>query len=99
MLATKTMEAAMKRTFKQPKRSNRGYALLITIVFIGIALLLLGSMMNWTNSSAIQAERNNLFNMSTAAAEADTEFVIAQMTRDFFYQSLQPAINYKTLYI
>jgi hypothetical protein len=84
---------------KQFKRSNRGYALLITIVFVGIALLLLGSVMNWTNSSAIQAERNNLFNMSTAAAEADTERVIAQMTRDFFNQSLQPTNNYITLYI
>jgi hypothetical protein len=84
---------------KQFKRSNRGYALLITIVFVGIALFLLGSVMNWTNSSAIQTERNNLFNMSTAAAEADTELVIAQMTHDFFNQSLQPVINYRVLYI
>jgi hypothetical protein len=89
----------MKKRLKQPKRSDRGYALLITIVFVGIALLLLGSVMNWTNSSAIQTERNNLFNMSTAAAEADTEFVIAQMTRDFFNQSLQPTNYYIPLYI
>jgi hypothetical protein len=68
-------------------------------VFVGIALFLLGSVMNWTNSSAIQTERNNLFNMSTAAAEADTELVIAQMTHDFFNQSLQPVINYRVLYI
>lgn len=88
----------MKRTFKQSKRSNRGYALLITIVFIGIALLLLGSMMDWTNSSAKQTERNNLFSMSTAAAEAATERVIAQMSRDFFNQSLQPAIYYTPYY-
>lgn len=89
----------MKKMLKQFKRSNRGYALLITIVFVGIALFLLGSVMNWTNSSAIQTERNNLFNMSTAAAEADTELVIAQMTHDFFNQSLQPVINYRVLYI
>jgi hypothetical protein len=98
MLATKTTEAAMKRTFKQTQRSNRGYALLITIVFIGIALLLLGSMMDWTNSSAKQTERNNLFNMSTAAAEAATERVIAQMAGDFSYQSLQPATSYTPYY-
>jgi len=88
----------MKKTFKQSKQSNRGYALLITIIFIGIALLLLGSMMDWTNSSAKQTERNNLFSMSTAAAEAATERVIAQMSRDFFNQSLQPAIYYTPYY-
>ncbi len=89
----------MKKTFKQFKQSNRGYALLITIIFVGIALLLLGSVMNWTNTTAKQTELNNLFNVSTAAAEADTELVIAQMTRDFFNQSLQPVINYTVLYI
>ena len=89
----------MKKTLKQFKRSNRGYALLITIVFIGIALLLLGSMMDWTNSSAKQTERNNLFNMSMAAAEADTERVIAQMSHDFLQSSLQLPPNYTPIYI
>lgn len=89
----------MKKTLKQSKRSNPGYALLITMVFIGIALLLLGSVMDWTNSSAKQTERNNLFNMSTAAAEADTERVIAQMSRDFWKQALSVNSNYYLIYI
>jgi hypothetical protein len=89
----------VKKTFKQFKRSNGGYALLITIIFVGLALLLLGSVMNWTNTTAKQTELNNLFNVSTAAAEADTELVIAQMTRDFFNQSLQPTNIYIPLYI
>jgi hypothetical protein len=84
----------MKRTRKPSQRSNKGYALLITVVFIGIALLLLGSVMNWSNSTARQTERNNLFSMNSAAAEAGAERVIAQMTRDFYAQTFQPATNY-----
>jgi type II secretory pathway pseudopilin PulG len=95
MLAIKTIEAVMKRTFKQSKRSNRGYALLLMmVIFIVVAMLLLGSMMDWTNSSTKQTERNNLFNMATAAAEANTERVIAQMARDFWAQSFNGSSNY-----
>ena len=75
-------------------KESRAYALLITIVFIGIALLLLGSVMDWSNSTARQTERNNLFSMSTGAAEAATERVIAQMSRDFYNQALNSATNY-----
>ncbi len=84
----------MKRTRQLFQRKNPGYALLITIVFIGIALLLLGSVMDWSNSTAKQTERNNLFSMSTGAAEAATERVIAQMSRDFYNQALNAATNY-----
>ena len=89
----------MKMMFKQSQRSDKGYALLITIVFIGIALLLLGSMMDWTNSSAKQTERNNLFSMCSAAAEADTERVIAQMSRDFYNQTFNADSNYFIIYL
>jgi len=88
----------MKKTRKPPQRSDTGYALLITIVFIGIALLLLGSVMDWTNSTARQTERNNLFSTSTAAAEAAAERVVAQMTRDFYNETFQPAASYTTNY-
>jgi type II secretory pathway pseudopilin PulG len=95
MLAIKTIEAVMKRMFKQSKRSNRGYALLLMmVIFIVVAMLLLGSMMDWTNSSTKQTERNNLFNMATAAAEANTERVIAQMARDFWSQHFNASSNY-----
>ena len=84
----------MKITHQLLRQKNPGYALLITVVFIGIALLLLGSVMNWSSSTAKQAERNNLFSMSTGAAEAATERVIAQMSRDFYNQALNAATNY-----
>ena len=74
----------------------QGYALLMTMIFISVALLLLVSVMNWTNSSARQTERNNLFGMSSAAAEAATERMIAQMTYDFFYQNFVSTPNYYT---
>jgi hypothetical protein len=74
--------------------NHRGYALLITIVFIGISLLLLGSVMNLITSTSKQAERNNLFNMSTAAADAATARVMAQMWRDYYNQAFNPASSY-----
>ena len=76
--------------------SVRGYALLMTMIFISVALLLLVSVMNWTNSSARQTERNNLFGLGTGAAEAATERVIAQMTFDFFNQNFASSANYYT---
>jgi hypothetical protein len=84
----------MKRTPKPSAHRNQGYALLITIVFIGIALLLLGSVMNWTNSSARQTERNNLFSLGTGAAEAADESVIATVARDFANGAAKAATNY-----
>ena len=84
----------MKKTHKPSARRNQGYALLITIVFIGIALLLLGSVMNWTNSSARQTERNNLFSLGTGAAEAADESVIATVARDFANGAANAATNY-----
>ena len=84
----------MKKTHKASTPRNRGYALLITVVFVGIGLLLLGSVMNWTNSSARQTERNNLFSLGTGAAEAADENVIAFVTRDFYNGSPKSATNY-----
>jgi len=84
----------MKIARKIFQQSPRAYALLMTMVFIGIALLLLGSVMDWSNSTARQTERNNLFSMSTGAAEAATEQVIAQMTFDFFNQEFNSNTNY-----
>jgi hypothetical protein len=84
----------MKKTSPTSRRNDQGYALLITIVFIGIALLLLGSVMDWTNSTAKQTKQNNLFSMATAAAEGADERVISQMMHDFSCQTFQAATNY-----
>jgi hypothetical protein len=86
----------MKIAHKLFRQCVQGYALLMTMIFISVALLLLVSVMNWTNSSAKQTARNNLFGTSSAAAEAATERVIAQMTFDFFNQNFASGINYYT---
>jgi len=66
------------------------------MVFIGLALLVLGTVMNWTYSTAIQAERNNLFTVSSAAAEGATEIVMAHMANDFYNEAFQGTNNYMT---
>ncbi|HLX95153.1 MAG TPA: hypothetical protein VKU37_05360 [Verrucomicrobiae bacterium] len=86
----------MKTTRKNYQPGVQGYALLMTMIFISIALLLLVSVMNWSNSSARQTERNNLFGLGTGAAEAATERMIAQMTFDFFNQNFASGSNYYT---
>lgn len=84
----------MKIARKIYQQGVQGYALLMTLIFISVALLLLVSVMNWTNSSARQTERNNLFGLGTGAAEAATERVVAQMTFDFFNQTFGSGTNY-----
>jgi Tfp pilus assembly protein PilV len=73
---------------------EQGYALLIAMVFIGIGVLALVSVVGWTVGTAKQTERNNLYSMSSAAAEGATELVMAQMASDFYNQALQGSNGY-----
>ena len=73
------------------KQSRSGYALLLTLCFVGIALLIFTSTLTWTSSSSIVTERNNAYNRAVAAAEASTERVLSQVSRDFSYQTFNPA--------
>lgn len=84
----------MKIRRKISQIKNRGYALMMTVVFIGIALLLLAGMMRWTSGSSLQTERNNLFHDSTGGADAATELTMAYMWRDFYNQALGTASSY-----
>ena len=86
----------MRMTIRPSSQPNQGYALIMVLIFLGAALLILGSVMFWTNSNANQIKRNNLYFASQAAAEAAVEQVIANMNRDYLHQSLNPAISYKT---
>jgi len=86
----------MKKMRKSSRQSNQGYALLITVVFIGIALLLLGSVMDWSNSSAKQTMRNNLYSSALAAAEAADENLMAHMWVDFKTRNLGSVASYET---
>src|SRR5580698_3530107 len=83
----------MKTTLGSVK-GKQGYALIITLTFLGIMLMLFATMMYYTVSNANLTKRNNQFNASEAAAESATERVLSQMTHDFEYQSLSNSSSY-----
>lgn len=64
-------------------RNDKGFALLLVMVFTGLALLLLTGAMNYTSNTCLLNERNNQFNSGMLAAEAATEKVVTSMISDF----------------
>lgn len=90
----------MKITPRLIWRSNKGYALIVTLTFLGIMLLLFSTMMFYSVSNAKLTNKNNQYNASEAAAEAATEKVLAQMTHDFEFQNLSnSSIYYSTEFL
>jgi len=85
------------QTLSQSKKQTEGYALLITMVFLGVTLMVFASMMYWITSNATQTTRNNLFNTTEAVAEGTAETAMSQMDRDFLYQSLNNVSTYEAL--
>jgi len=81
---------------KPIKKSNRGFALILTLAFLLVSLIIFGSIMYWVSTNAKITLRNNQFNSSEYAAEAAVEKVLAQMERDFLNQSLTSATWYAT---
>ncbi len=49
-------------------RGQRGYVLILTLVFVGLGVLLLTTLMNWTAETSHLTDRNNQYFLSTAAA-------------------------------
>jgi hypothetical protein len=84
----------MQLTKPISRSGTSGYALIITLAFLTVALLTYASLMYWVASNAHITKRNNLFNQTEAAAESATEVVMATMMRDFNSQSLNPASTY-----
>jgi len=86
----------MRMTFRPSEPANQGYALIMVLIFLATTLLVLGTVMCWTNNNSKEIKRNNLYFTSQAAAEAATEQVIANMNRDYLYQSLNSSNYYNT---
>jgi hypothetical protein len=89
----------MQTTSTSVRSGARGFALLVTMVFLGVVLLVFASVMYWASGNAKITERNNQYNMSSAAAEAAVERVAAQMESDFNHGSLTTADYYASLSI
>jgi hypothetical protein len=70
------------------RKAKSGFALVITLMFLAVSLVIFTSIMYLVSSSATVTARNNLFNASRSAAEGATEMAVAQMNRDFLYQSI-----------
>ena len=87
----------MQITPKSVRPAVGGFALIITMIFLGITLISFASIMYWVSSNVKVTELNNQYNMSSGAAEAAVETVLAQMNRDFMFQSLTTATYYASV--
>lgn len=67
----------------QWSRPQRGYALMLVLVFTGISLLLLSSAMDWTSQTARLTDRTIEYYNTQYAAEAATEKVLGRLVRDY----------------
>jgi hypothetical protein len=65
-----------------------GYALLTTMIFAAVSIVLVATTLSWTSSSFRVTERNNAYNRAVSAAESSVECVIARMDRDFLNRSI-----------
>jgi hypothetical protein len=81
----------MKPRFASRPRLAAAYALLVALVFVGVSLLLLTSLLAWTSGNTLVTDRNNAYNRAVGAAEAATEMALARMARDFKNQTFNPA--------
>ena len=62
-----------------------GSALIMTMIMCTVALVILGAALAWQSSNTRLTHRVIQYDRSVAAAEAATEKVVAQITRDFLY--------------
>src|SRR5437868_1941984 len=77
----------MKIHFAPRTLPEAGYALLTSMVFAAVSLVLITSTLSWTASSFRVTERNNEYHRAVGAAEAGVEGVMARMDRDFQNQT------------
>ena len=75
----------MKTQFTVPTGSRAGSALILVMIMSTIALAILASVMAWSTTSARLTHRSIQYTRSVSAAEAATEKVISQISRDFLY--------------
>ncbi len=65
------------------RRARGGWALMIVMVLAVGALLVVGSVLSWSNVSANITARNNEFYATTYAAEGATEKILSAIVADY----------------
>ena len=65
------------------RRARGGWALMIVMVLAVGALLVVGSVLSWSNVTSNVTSRNNEFYATTYAAEAATEKVLSAVVCDY----------------
>ena len=75
----------MKTRFTFQTGRRAGSALILVMIMSTIALAILASVMAWSTTSARLTHRSIQYNRTVSAAEAATEKVISQISRDFLY--------------
>jgi hypothetical protein len=84
----------MRTTCKPAQWPKKGYALVVTLLFLVVTTITLTSVWLWTANNGSITQRNINFNQSAAAAEAATEKVFTTMDRDFLNGSLNTSNQY-----
>ncbi len=61
----------------------RAYVLIVTMIFVGLGVLLVMTIMNWTSETSRLTDRQNEYYSTAAAAEAATEKILVHVSRDY----------------
>jgi hypothetical protein len=64
-------------------RAQRAYAIALVLIFLTLSFLVLMSALGWCRSNSEFNERNNQYFRTVSAAEAATEKVLANLSRDY----------------
>ncbi|HEX3624606.1 MAG TPA: hypothetical protein VH280_04180 [Verrucomicrobiae bacterium] len=75
------------------KKQKQAHALLITLCFFGVVLIVLATTMGWIVSNSTLTARNNQFLASEYAAEAATERALGQIENDWLTGSYSANVS------
>ena len=77
----------------QPRRSEDGYALMLTLFMVAVSLTVLIATLSRLTGDADLNARNGQYNASLYAAEAAVERVVARMRYDYLVSGGSPAVS------
>jgi len=75
--------SACQGRLKAGLQAQRGYSVLVVLVFASVSMLVLAAALKWSMTNSHLNDRNNQYFNAAAAAEAATEKVLANLSRDY----------------